>query len=171
MKLIPLGGKYGAGKFAKVDDEDFEYLNRWVWQLKKNGYINRIGKDYTGARPRSTTHLLHRVVMGEPKDMEVDHIRGDLQDVRKSELRVCTSTENHRNKGKTISFKTSSQYLGVVYRKEKKRWVGFAIKDGKTYRTPHFTDEHHAALARDLLAVSIKGEFARTNFNVVCYKI
>lgn len=169
MKLLPLGGKYGVGKFAMLDDEDYERVKRWVWQLKKHGYINRIGKERRNGKRRSVTFLLHRVIMNAPKGMEVDHIHGNLLDLRKSELRICRPTENHRNKGKTTSWKTISKYLGLVYRPTKRRWVGYVIKDGRKYNTPHFHEEHHAALARDMLAVALKGEFARTNFKVVAY--
>lgn len=171
MKLLPLGGKYGKDMFAKVDDEDFDFVNRWTWQLKPNGYITRIGKERVNGKRRSVTFLLHRVVMGEPKGKEVDHIHGDLLDVRKSQLGICTSNQNHVNKGKTLSFKTVSKYLGVAYRKDRRCWVGFVIRNGKTYRTPHFKEEHYAALARDLLALAVKGEYARTNFKIVCYKV
>ncbi len=37
MKQIPLGGKNGEGKFALVDDEDFDELNKYRWRIH-DGY-------------------------------------------------------------------------------------------------------------------------------------
>lgn len=36
MKLIKIApSKYGQF-YAQVDDEDFEWLNQWIWHLKKS---------------------------------------------------------------------------------------------------------------------------------------
>lgn len=41
MKLIPLSGKNGAGKFVKVDDEDYEKFGRLRWHLSAGRYAAR----------------------------------------------------------------------------------------------------------------------------------
>ena len=38
MKRIPLSGKNGDGKFAIVDDEDFDIVSRISWYMNKYGY-------------------------------------------------------------------------------------------------------------------------------------
>lgn len=92
MKQIPLT----QGKFALVDDEDFEQLNKWSWKLSTNGYAIRCpsnGKNENGGY-KYTTVRMHRVVMKTPRHLEADHINANRLDNRKSNLRNITKREN-----------------------------------------------------------------------------
>lgn len=114
MKLIPLSGKNGAGKFIKVDDEDFEAYGHLKWHLSASRYA---------ARKSGTRGVyLHRLIMNAPQGMVVDHKNHDTLDCRKSNLRVCSQADNCRNvkvdKGyyfdKTVD-KYRVQYRGKYY--------------------------------------------------------
>ena len=89
MKLIPLSGKNGDGKFVKVDDEDFEKYGRLKWHLSAGRYAAR----KNGKRGV----YLHRLITNAPQDMVVDHKNHDTLDCRKSNLRICSQSENCRN--------------------------------------------------------------------------
>ena len=55
MKQIPLNGKHGKGKFALVDDEDYEELMQHRWTMQKRGYI-------VNQSTRNTIYL-HRFIL------------------------------------------------------------------------------------------------------------
>src|SRR5690606_33289030 len=74
-KLIPLT----RGKFAKVDNEDFDRLKDINW-CYTNGYANN-----------TIIRLMHRYIMNAPDHLEVDHIVQEATlDNRKSNLRLAT---------------------------------------------------------------------------------
>ena len=72
---------------VKVDPENYPWLNEYKWSKTSTGYAR------TGKRSRR----MHRMVMGEPKGKDVDHMNGDIYDNRKANLRVCSRRENSRN--------------------------------------------------------------------------
>lgn len=78
------------GFFAKVDWDDYEYLNEFVWHHSKFGYSCR--------KIRGKTIWMHRAVINCPIGFEVDHINGEKSDNRKSNLRICTKVQNQGNK-------------------------------------------------------------------------
>ncbi len=80
------------------------YAHRWYANVKKF-YVT------TNTPPHGSKLRLHRVVMSTPKGLQTDHINGDTLDNRKSNLRVCTSAENQRNRGKQRNNK--SGFKGV----------------------------------------------------------
>lgn len=72
MKLIPLH-PLDRGKFAQVDDEDFEYVSRFKWQQLRPTKGELGGYAYTNLKlsdRRTMTAGMHRVIMGdrEPYD-------------------------------------------------------------------------------------------------------
>lgn len=142
-KSIPLT----QGKFALVDDEDFEYLNQFKWTIIKRTYAGR--RDGI---------LMHRVIMNTPSGMETDHINGDGFDNRKINLRICTRAENGRNMKKRKD--GSSRFKGVCWDKSRGTWNA-RVQEKFIGR---FFDEENAALAYDKKARELFGEFARTNF-------
>lgn len=141
----------GNGKFAKVDEEDYEKVSAHGWSTSYN-YANccKVGK-------------MHRFILGivNPK-IYVDHINGDVLDNRKSNLRIATNQENCFN---TKSHKDSfSKYKGVTWFKRDSKWRTSICKDGKTRHIGYFQNEVDAAKAYDKKAKELFGEFAYLNF-------
>lgn len=147
MKRIALT----QGKYALVDDEDYERLVQHKW------YYNR-GYAVRGASPKI---LMHRVVNETPEGKETDHINMDKLDNRKSNLRTATRKQNAVNRG-TQSNNTSG-YKGVSWHKGSRKWCAYIIKDKKTKFLGYFKDKKQAALAHDNAALAAFGEFAVLN--------
>lgn len=156
-KLIPLRGKYGRGKFTTVDDKDYECLSSQKWFLRKshnNFYVSR------STNGRLTD--MHRMIVNPPKRMTVDHANGNTLDNRRENLRIASQSQNNSNKNAPNVPKTS-KYKGVFWSKDNHHWKAMATLDGKTYGAGSYTDEVHAAMAYNALALRIHGEFAKLN--------
>ena len=161
MKQIPLS----RGRFALVDDEDYEWLNQWKWSFlnTRTGYAVR--HDYSVSKTEML--YMHRVIMKTPKYLQVDHKNHNSLDNQRTNLRNCTQEQNRQNMRK-YSNAFMSKFKGVFYSpKSIKKWeveLGF---QKKRIHIGNFKEEHHAALAYDLWATHLYGEFAQTNFPVV----
>lgn len=142
------------GKFAIVDDADFEALNQHAWFFMKTGYAARQGK--RNGNKRTLIHM-HRVIMNAPGNMHVDHINGNTLDNRRENLRLCTPAENSVNRP---GFHGSSKYKGVTLDKRRGRW--YARHAGTHIGS--FTNEIDAAIAYDEYVKSKHGDFAWLNF-------
>lgn len=94
--------KLTQGKYALVDNKDFEYLSQWKWHVNMAGYAVR-GK---------TPHLyMHRLVNQTPKGFHTDHINHNKLDNRRSNLRTTTCSQNLMNS--KISTINSSGHKGI----------------------------------------------------------
>lgn len=156
MKEIPLN----QGKFALVDDDDFEYLNQWKWYAWKNRncwYSTRsefISKRRNSRRPNTKIVIMHRVIMNAPKGIDVDHINGDALDNRKINLRLVTNRQNAQNRHVT----TSSKYPGVSWFKTRNKWRSYITIGGKFKHLGYFEDEKEAAMAYEKALRHFVGE-------------
>jgi hypothetical protein len=92
MKLIPLT----QGKFALVDDEDYEYLSKFKWHAKKQ--TRKHFPDYFYAARGKKGILMHREILNISEDQNVDHKNGNGLDNRKENLRPASQLENCRNR-------------------------------------------------------------------------
>lgn len=103
-----------------------------VWSLKNKlflkhktgtrGYLYVTLTDYGKHRNYSVHRLLALTFIPNPNNyLEVDHIYHNKLDNRLSKLRWVTHSINCRNKSKSLH--KSSQYLGVYYHKNIKRWI------------------------------------------------
>lgn len=152
-KRIPLT----QGKFAIVDDADYEWLNQWKWHFaRQTGYAAR--KDWSGGKPKYL--LMHRVILNAPKHLQVDHINGDGLDNRRCNIRLATAAQNSWNQ-KAIS-SSISEYKGVSFYDN--RFVVRIFVNGGNLYFGGFTDECLAARIYDFAAVKYYGEYARLNF-------
>lgn len=161
------------GKFALVDDEDFEYLNQWKWYAFKNHQHDPNANSFYAVRsvrflkPNGAASCkrvwMHRFLMGNPEEVQVDHKDRDSLNNQKSNLRVSDHSENMRNREKTV--KNTSGYLGVSKDRRCKSSYQARIRNGKVevyLGTFHSAEE--AAKIRDKFAIELHGNFAVLNF-------
>lgn len=143
------------GFVAIIDDEDFELVINYKWYAKK-GSGRKGSVDY----PHNwKIGSMHRLIMGYPKGMQIDHINNDPMDNRRCNLRVCTVKENLRNRKPRLK---SSMFLGVA--PSLKKWQASIGVDYKRIYLGTFETQEEAAVAYDAAAQKHFGEFANLNF-------
>lgn len=147
------------GKVALVDAADYETLAQWKWRAERGGHTFYAGCG-GGTYPRMS---MHRIIMGDPKGMLVDHINHNGLDNRRSNLRICTRAENGRNRKPDLRVK-SSRHKGVWWSTEKSRWLAKIYVNGKRICLGTFTVEDDAARSYDAAALVHHGAFACLNF-------
>lgn len=159
MKLIPLT----QGKFAMVDDEDYEELMRYKWYChlyykKTMPYASR-----NIYHPNQKTILMHRVIMGiVDKNIMVDHIDSNTLNNQKNNLRICSGCQNQHNsgvKGGVSQYKGVSRCQGI-----KNKWRATISCNKKWYAIGRYETEIDAAMAYDSKAKELHKDFARLNF-------
>jgi HNH endonuclease/AP2 domain len=147
------------GKMAIVDDEDFEIVSKHHWHQDGAGYIRT--NIWKGNRKDSAPRLHRMVLPNTPKHLHIDHKNGDKLDNRKSNLRICSSSQNARNRGPQNN--NTSGYKGVIYDKARSKWRSEICVEGKRKYLGRFTTAEEAAKAYNDAAIQFHGEFAYIN--------
>ena len=152
------------GKVALVDDEDFEYLNKFKWCLRGTG----LGKFYAirGFRKSKKNNItgsisMHRELMKPEKGYVIDHLDGNTLNNQKSNLRICTQSQNCSNQ--KISILNTSGYKGVVYNKKNKRYYARITVNRIIFSLGGYIYIKDAARAYNAAALKYHGEFANLN--------
>lgn len=149
------------GKFAIVDDVDYEELKAFKWFVVKSGgtfYASRKELCKTGRR----NLFMHRQILRlENPEVITDHINGDGLDNRKTNIRACSNMENMRNR--KVGKNNTSGVKGVYWAKKDNRWRARIKLNGRFISLGHFSDKKEAAKAYDDAAKQYYGEFARLN--------
>lgn len=153
------------GYVAIVDDEDYERVAAHKWNamvVRRNDgsarvYAMRVIRKPDGGR---TTVYLHRVIMGAPVGMDIDHVNGDGLDNSRSNLRACTRSENMRNRRPQGG---ASKYKGIHWHKRDSKWRAQIVVNGRSRHLGLFSSEVDAACAYNVAATKLFGEFALLN--------
>ncbi len=161
MKIIPLSQE----QFAKVDDEDYDFLMQWKWHCNfiRAGYYAcrgvrapKISKGVYGATKKI---LMHRIIMNATLGKVVDHVDHDTLNNQKLNLRICTYSENSRNSISKRKFKG-------VHRITVKGHIYFQAKIKCDYKDIYlgcFKTEAEAASCYNQAAKKHHREFASLN--------
>jgi hypothetical protein len=146
-------------KVVIVDDEDYERLSLFKWQLsgRNDSVVSRcFVKSY------KTYHAsIAAEIMRQPKQM-FDHIDRNPLNNSKSNLRPCTRSQNNTNRTKKLG--TSSKYIGVTKLKSGNKWQATVVISGRKIYLGRFSVEEDAARAYDTKALELFREFANLNF-------
>jgi len=156
MRKIPLT----QGKYALVDDEDYDELMKHKWFCGNSEYGSWAGRN---DRKKRVTIYMHREIMKTPPGLETDHVNHSRLDNRRANLRICTKIENMRNQHKPKG-KTSSQYKGVCWHKRDSKWCAYIRIDHKCVSLGYHLKEEAAARAYDKAARKHFKGFACLNF-------
>jgi len=143
------------GKFALVDDEDYEFINQFNWCFYQGRALRA---EYSGRHSRI---LMHRLINKTPDGMLTDHINMDQLDNRKENLRDATKSQNMMNRNAQSNNK--SGYKGVHWNKTNKNWNAQIALNGKSKHLGVFQNKEDAALAYDHAAMIHHGKFSKLN--------
>lgn len=151
IRFIPLT----KGKVAIVDVEDYEWLSehKWWTSTKSSGF-------YACRQENNAKIYMHRIIIKAPQGLFVDHIDRNGLNNRRSNLRLCTISQNIRNRRSKIG---TSKYKGVYWDKKCNKWRA-AIFLREHTNLGLFDNEVDAAKAYDRKADELFGEFAYLNF-------
>lgn len=153
--------KLSQNKRAIVDDKDYEWLSQWKWSYKvSKKYSN--GKEHGIAVRRILGNKLlrlHRVILNPKNNLQVDHINGNPLDNRRSNLRICSISENNRNKTSV----SKSGFKNVYPVPNTKRWYSKIMINRKRIYLGSFDSKKEAALAYNEAAIEYHGKFANLN--------
>lgn len=147
--------KLTQGKFALVDDDMFEKLSKYKWHALK-----RCNTFYANKRGKNNSKIqMHRVVLNTPDDMETDHKDGNGLNNQRSNLRVCSHSENCRNKKKPKNNTTG--YKGLSWCERNKKWLVRICVNKKRIYLGHFKTKKSAYKAYCEASIKFHGKFAR----------
>jgi len=153
MKTIVLT----QNKFTIVNNKDFKYLNQFTWFTMK-----KRNKFYVCGSVNGKKVYMHRLLLNAKKNQYVDHINGNPLDNRKQNLRLCSNSENLRNRTKNSN--NTSGFKGVWRNKISKCWIVTLTIKGKSKYFGAFKNKKDAAKAYDKAALKYYKEFAKLNF-------
>lgn len=139
----------------QIDEEDIWIIHLYTWCFNTQGYVCAT---INGEHVR-----LQRLLTKAPFGKVVDHINGVKTDYRKSNLRICSISQNSANVRKTKK-DASSKYKGVSFVKSSNVWRAEICKNYNKTVIGMFNSEEEAAKAYDKKAIELFGEFARINF-------
>lgn len=155
VKLIDISTPKFPDTFTMVDDADYDFLNQWKWCLQcANGYVTR-SKRIDG---KCHSFRMHVEILKPPKGMICDHRFGNKLDNRRENLRICTYSENNRNrsphKGRTLP-------KGVCWHARDRRFMVRIKVNRRDIHLGYFRTESEADAAYKAAAIKYHGEFAR----------
>lgn len=158
MKLIPLT----KGYFAKVDDEDFDRLSAFKWQVSRiaAGVTVLYAKRGEWINGKMVTRLMHKDITGAANYQEIDHVDLDGLNNQKSNLRFATAVQNCQNR-KTR--KHANPFKGVHFHKRIGKYQAAITVNKSRKHLGYFEKAEDGAIAYDCAAIKYFGEFSRTN--------
>jgi len=173
VKTVPLYGAKARGRVALVDDQDYELVMAYRWNVIEPTRQGRTYGPYAqasefrpdGRKDRHKSVFMHKLITGWPL---TDHADGDGLNNQRYNLRAATGRQNNGNRRKLRA--KSSRFKGVSWFTDPRTatagwWRAYITIDGHMRSLGYHASEQEAARAYNRAARETFGEFA--NFNEV----
>jgi len=147
------------GYEAVIDAADVPLVDGVNWYAQVVPWtVYAVRNDRSGAKQR--TVQMHRVIMGEPDGLDVDHRDGNgLRNIRNN-LREATKVQNNQNR--SIGRNNTSGFKGVSWHKRCCKWQSQIKLNGKVKYLGHYDTAEQAHEAYCDASAKYHGEFGRT---------
>lgn len=146
---------------AVIDTADVPLVGNYNWcaqVCREHVYAIRMSPRDPVTK-KQTLIIMHRVLTDAPVGMDVDHRDRDGLNNRRSNLRVCTKSQNAFNR-KRMSTNTSG-VKGVSLDRASGKWTAYVCVDGVNSIVGRFKTLAEAKAARSGAAAMMHREFAR----------
>lgn len=162
MKTI----KLTQNRMILVDDEDYEWLNKYHWYLHKTGNMEYARRDKWKNGERTRIYM-HREIMGFPEGYTIDHKDRNGLNNQKRNLRICSFKQNLKNsKWKSLSGLKGVYPVRSIHKTAK--WysrVCDVISNKRKYvYLKASNDKYECAIYSDIAMKIMHGEYAMLNF-------
>lgn len=146
-----------GGAVVLIDESDLTRVESFHWAVERNRHCLYARRSFRNAG-RTCKVRMHRFLLDVTDSrIHVDHINGDGLDNRRSNLRLCSLSENVFNRAANLNNTTG--FKGVCRKGD--RWTARIGKEGTYLGT--FGTAEEAAAAYDQAASHRFGEYARPN--------
>jgi len=130
------------------DKKDYELIKPHTWCFDNSGYVCK------------SNVRLHRFILNPKRNQVVDHIDHDKSNCLRSNLRVCTQSQNMMNQLKQKG-STSSKYKGVT--RYPNKWRASIGYQNRTIHIGYYDSEKEAARAYNNAAIKMFNDYALLN--------
>lgn len=135
-----------------IDLVDLHIIENMTFHTDDRNYLY-------GGTYKNGTKQLHRLIMGEPQEMEIDHKDGNPLNNRRNNLRICTHSENMKNMKIRINSKTGIR--GVCWCNRKNKWRSYITSNNTTIHIGYYDDIEEAKTHRLEKQKELHGEYSR----------
>lgn len=168
--IYDLSGNFGIGYTYNIDPtdilkqrnyfyfdlEDYDKIRSYCWSFDKYGYLIAYNKNNQN---KKTIIKMHMVVMNyDSTENVVDHIKHKKYDNRKSELRICTYSQNMFNK---MPYCNKAIITGVQF--ENNKFKAYLRYQGKMVLCKYFETLEEAIAVRKEAEKKYFGEYSYDN--------
>jgi hypothetical protein len=148
------GVPLSKGLLSLIDKEDFDKIKNYGWYAR----FDRVGKTYYAVtRTHGTNIIMHRLILNAPNSLVIDHTDHNGLNNRKSNIRICTQSQNCMNK--KVQSNNTSGYRGVSFHKKKNKYQATIMDNRKQIYLGAFNTAIEASEAYQAAAKKLFGEF------------
>lgn len=151
--------KYG-NRFAIVDNNQYDLISKYRWNIDKNGYPRSRESRLKHPKRKQIQVRMHQLILPKKEGYVIDHINGNIYDNRLKNLRYATNSQNMMN-SKT---NWNSNKLGIkgVRFKDKKYEVHIWVNKKSIY-LGRYSSLSDAKNCYNEHALKYFGKYARIN--------